>query len=59
MFGFTVGAAAGPFLAGYIFDVTGSYELAFLVCAALSIVGLVLAVILRPTTDERDKGKAI
>jgi MFS family permease len=59
MFGFTVGAAVGPFLAGYIFDVTSSYKPAFIVCAALSIVGLVLAVILRPTTDERDKGKAI
>ena len=59
MFGFTLGAAVGPFLAGYIFDVTSSYEPTFLVCAAISIVGLVLAAILRPTTDERDKVEAI
>ncbi len=41
------GGAIGPFLAGYIFDVTGSYQLAFFVSAALSIVGLMLAAALR------------
>ena len=47
--GFTVGAAVGPFVTGYIFDSTGSYQVAFLVCAALAVVGLMLAAILRPT----------
>jgi len=46
--GLTFGAAVGPFLAGYIFDVTGSYQVAFLVCAAIGIVGLILAAVLRP-----------
>jgi len=58
-FGFTIGAAIGPFLTGYIFDVTGSYQAAFLVCAAISIVGLVLSVVLRPITGERGEIKAI
>jgi MFS family permease len=48
--GFTIGAAAGPFITGYIFDLTGEYKLAFLTCAALGIIGLILAIILRPTT---------
>jgi MFS family permease len=48
--GFTIGAAAGPFVTGYIFDLTGGYQLAFLTCAALSVIGLILATILRPTT---------
>ena len=47
--GYCIGAAAGPFLAGYIFDVTGSYSVAFLACAAASVVGLILSAILRPT----------
>ena len=47
--GFTVGASVGPFLTGYIFDVTGSYQLAFLVCIAIGIIGIILAAVLRPT----------
>ncbi len=51
-FGYTIGAALGPFLAGYMFDATGSYQGAFLVCAGLSIAGIVLASLLRPTHRE-------
>jgi MFS family permease len=47
--GFCIGAAAGPFLTGYIFDVTSSYNVAFLLCAAVSVVGLILSAILTPT----------
>ena len=47
--GFTAGAAAGPYVMGYIFDITGSYHLAFVVCAAVSVIGLILSVILKPT----------
>jgi MFS family permease len=46
--GFTTGAALGPFLTGYLFDITGSYQSAFLVCAAIGVVGLILSTILRP-----------
>ena len=45
-FGYCIGAAAGPFLAGYIFDVTGSYSVAFLACAAVSVLGLILSAVL-------------
>jgi MFS family permease len=48
-FGYCIGAALGPFLAGYIFDVTSSYSVAFLVCAAVSVMGLILSVILKRT----------
>ena len=47
--GFTLGAAAGPYLMGYIFDVTGSYQLAFLTCAILSVIGVILSLLLKPT----------
>ncbi len=45
---FTIGAAIGPFLAGYIFDVTNSYQLAFLISAVVGVVGLALIIALRP-----------
>jgi MFS family permease len=48
--GFTIGAAAGSFITGYIFDLTGDYQSAFLTCAAFGIIGLILTIILRPTT---------
>jgi len=55
--GFAIGAAAGPFLTGYIFDVTGSYQAAFLVSAAIGIIGLILTTLLTPITDERRQNK--
>jgi MFS family permease len=48
LFGFTFGAAVGPLIGGYIFDMTSSYQLAFIVCGALSVGGLVLAALLSP-----------
>ena len=54
--GFTIGAALGPVVAGYIFDVTYSYQLAFLISAAVIVVGLVLTAAIRPT--RRGTGKA-
>ncbi len=47
--GFTLGAAIGPLVAGHIFDVTSSYQLAFVISGALSVVGLMLTVLLSPT----------
>ena len=40
--GGTVGGAIGSVLAGRIFDITGSYNPVFWICAALGVVGLVL-----------------
>jgi OFA family oxalate/formate antiporter-like MFS transporter len=47
--GFCLGGAAGPFVAGYIFDFANSYQTAFLVCAAISAIGLILTVLLKQT----------
>jgi MFS family permease len=48
LLGFTFGAAVGPLIAGYIFDVTNSYQLAFIICAATGVAGLILTVLLTP-----------
>ncbi|MFC1942124.1 MFS transporter [Chloroflexota bacterium] len=45
---FLSGAAAGPFIAGYAYDVNGSYNWAFSACAVASILGIILVTILRP-----------
>jgi MFS family permease len=46
-FGATFGAAMGPLLTGYLFDQTGSYDWALLMCAAASLVSLVFAFFIR------------
>jgi len=45
----TIGEAIGPVVAGGIFDVTGGYQWAFLLCAAISIIGIIFSSLLRPT----------
>ena len=46
---FSLGAAFGPVCVGYIFDSTGSYQLAFFIGAAFCVLGIILAAIIRPT----------
>jgi MFS family permease len=41
--GSTFGAAVGPLLTGYMYDQTGSYYWALLICAAASLISLVFA----------------
>lgn len=43
------GSAIGPVVTGHIFDVTSSYNLAFLIYAIISVAGLVLILLLKPT----------
>ena len=50
-FSLTIGAAIGPTLAGRIFDITSSYQPAFLVCAGFSIIAIILALFLKPITN--------
>ena len=51
VFSGTVGGAVGPLLMGYIFDITYSYRIGFLVLLALSIAGLLLTTSLRPLIE--------
>jgi len=42
----TVGMALGPPLAGSIFDITGDYSLAFLICVIIGALAIILSLIL-------------
>ena len=44
---YTSGAAIGPLVAGYIFDITGSYYIAFLYAGVVMVVALILSLALR------------
>ncbi len=51
-----VGGAIGPVIAGYIFDTSGSYSLAFQICTGVGALALVLILTLRKTrlnTEEK------
>ena len=48
LFSGTVGGSVGPLMTGYIFDLTGSYQAAFVVLIVLAIMGLVLIILLCP-----------
>jgi MFS family permease len=48
---FTVGAAIGPLLFGYVFDSTGSYQLAFWIAEVFSIAAIVLTLFLRQPSE--------
>jgi MFS family permease len=47
LFAGTVGGAAGPILAGHLFDITGSYGGAFWICAVVGSIALGLILSLR------------
>jgi MFS family permease len=53
IYGFMAGVcvvmgAAGPFMTGYLFDLTGHYLISFLVCSCVSFIGLIVCILLRP-----------
>lgn len=55
--GFLMGGAVGPLLAGYLFDSTGSYDVSFMVCMAVSIIGLILIVLLKPVKGKHSSDR--
>jgi MFS family permease len=48
MFAQNIGGAAGPLVAGSIFDISGNYQWAFVLCLILSVAGLILSMLLKP-----------
>jgi Arabinose efflux permease len=46
--GYGVGGSIGPRIGGAIFEHTGSYHLAFLICAALGVCAIITTIFLKP-----------
>lgn len=44
----TLGGSIGPFLAGYLFDLSGSYRVVFIMLTVMALIGLALASLMRP-----------
>jgi MFS family permease len=54
LFSGTLGGAAGPLMAGRIFDLTGSYRLVFIILTVMALLGAVLITTLRPPTRKTE-----
>jgi len=52
VFANSFGGAIGPVVAGQIFDITGSYNMAFLLCVALGLISSMTIFLLKPITRE-------
>ena len=50
--GTAAGGLLGPTMAGYIFDTTGSYTIAFNLSAGIAIVGIILSLLVRERPQE-------
>ena len=44
----TIGTGTGPVFAGWIFDTTGSYQIAFITMIVISIIGAIMMALARP-----------
>ena len=44
---FTIGASLGPLMTGFIFDMTGKYQLAFSILAVIGAIGFLFTTFLR------------
>ena len=53
--GFGIGGAIGPWLGGYIFDITGDYSLAFIICIAAYIIACISFWIAAPHRAKKTK----
>ena len=52
VFAGSMGGAAGPVIAGTLFDVTGSYHLAFILCLAVALVAILAVMFLHPVSQK-------
>jgi MFS family permease len=47
-----IGSAAGPVIAGILFDLTGKYSMAFILCLIVSLIAFLAVWFLRPICQD-------
>lgn len=55
----SIGGFIGPVMAGYVFDNKGSYGFAFIALAAMSFIGLIVSLTLKPVNMERSSSHGL
>ena len=55
MFVGSLGATLGPSLTGWLYDLMGAYDTAFLVVTGFSVLGFLMALALKPITVLGDR----
>jgi MFS family permease len=58
IFSGTIGGSIGMVLAGYIFDVTGSYRLDFVILLTLAVLGAIMTAFIKPIAPEKRNSAA-
>jgi len=53
MMGATTGGAVGPVLIGYVFDITGSYSLGFVITLSVILLAIIASLFLKPLTGRK------
>jgi len=51
--GYDIGGSFGPLAAGYIYDVSESYRVAFIFCLAMAVIALVTGLLLNPPQKKK------
>jgi MFS family permease len=51
--GYTIGAAIGPVVVGFLFDKLGNYQIAFVTTAVTAVAGFILIWLLKPITTRQ------
>ncbi len=52
-----IGGAVGPIIAGLLFDIYGSYQITFIMCIGISLIGIIATIPLQPF--RQDNGMSI
>jgi len=58
-FSYCAGGAVGPVVAGYLFDIGGSYRWAFVLCLVMVVIALFIGLSLKSPKKVRRRGPSV